>query len=90
MARTLSETDRGTWEQRGGRIRYDSKGRPVFILRKQIAGRRFEISTKRHTLAAALAEWEKFERFDVLGKYEGPDVVLDFDARGILVGIEIV
>lgn len=27
---------------------------------------------------------------DVLGKYDGPEVVLDFDARGVLVGIEIV
>jgi hypothetical protein len=27
---------------------------------------------------------------DVLGQYQGPDVVLDFDARGVLVGIEIV
>jgi hypothetical protein len=27
---------------------------------------------------------------DVLGKYEGPDVVLDFDAGGVLVGIEVV
>ncbi len=26
---------------------------------------------------------------DVLGKYDGPDVVLDFDTRGVLVGIEI-
>ena len=26
---------------------------------------------------------------DVLGKYEGPDVVLDFDETGILVGIEL-
>jgi hypothetical protein len=27
---------------------------------------------------------------DLLGKYDGPEVVLDFDARGTLVGIEIV
>jgi hypothetical protein len=26
---------------------------------------------------------------DVIGKYEGPDVVLDFDEGGVLVGIEI-
>lgn len=26
---------------------------------------------------------------DVLGKYAGPDVVLDFDEKGVLVGIEI-
>ena len=28
--------------------------------------------------------------FDLIGKYEGPDVVLDFDEEGVLVGIEIV
>ena len=27
---------------------------------------------------------------DVLGAYEGPDVNLDFDADGVLIGIEIV
>lgn len=26
---------------------------------------------------------------EVLGNYEGPDVVLDFDMRGVLVGIEV-
>jgi hypothetical protein len=26
---------------------------------------------------------------DLLGDYDGPDIVLDFDARGVLVGIEI-
>jgi integrase len=62
MARGINETDRSTWEQRGGRIRFDAKGRPVYVIRKQIAGRRFEVSTHRHTLAAALGEWEKFEK----------------------------
>jgi hypothetical protein len=26
---------------------------------------------------------------DIIGPYKGPDVVLDFDKRGVLVGIEI-
>lgn len=54
--------DRATWEARGGRVRFDAKGRPVYVIRKQIGGRRYEVSTRRHTLAAALGEWEKFER----------------------------
>jgi Chromate transporter len=54
----MSPQDRSAWEQRGGRTRFDAKGRPVFVIRKQIDGRRYEISTKRHTLA----EWERFER----------------------------
>ncbi len=28
--------------------------------------------------------------FDILGKYNGPDVVFDFDLDGVLVGIEVV
>ncbi len=28
--------------------------------------------------------------FDIIKDYEGPEVVLDFDERGVLVGIEIV
>ena len=26
---------------------------------------------------------------DLIGKYKGPDVVLDFDEAGVLVGIEL-
>ncbi len=28
--------------------------------------------------------------YDLLGTYEGPDVMLDFDQAGVLVGIEII
>lgn len=62
MARGIRPEDRSAWEGRGGRIRFDQKGRPVYIIRKQIAGRRYEVSTRRHTLAAALSEWERFEK----------------------------
>ncbi len=62
MSRGIGSVDRESWEQRGGRIRFDAKGRPVYVIRKQIGGRRYEVSTRRHTLVAALAEWEKFEK----------------------------
>ena len=62
MAHGISERDRGVWEQRGGRIRFDAKGRPVYVIRKQVRGRRYEVSTRKHTLAAALLEWERFEK----------------------------
>lgn len=26
---------------------------------------------------------------DIMGPYEGPDIVLDFDMRGVLVGVEV-
>jgi hypothetical protein len=62
MSRGVNARDRSTWEERGGRIRFDAKGRPVFYVRKQIGGRRYDVSTRRHTLAAALVEWERFEK----------------------------
>jgi hypothetical protein len=62
MAKGIRAEDRSAWEQRGGRIRTDAKGRPVYVIRKQIGGHRYEVSTRKHTLAAALAEWERFEK----------------------------
>jgi integrase len=62
MAKGIKREDREAWEQRGGRIRTDSKGRAVYIIRKQIDSRRYEVSTKRHTLDAALTEWTRFEK----------------------------
>jgi hypothetical protein len=83
MAHGLSDQDRSAWEQRGGRVRIDSKGRPVFIIRKQVDGRRYEVSTKKHSLAAALAEWDKFERNPDRYGADGPvylsnDLAADF------------
>jgi integrase len=62
MSRGVNARDRSSWEERGGRVRFDAKGRPVYVIRKQMNGRRFEVSTRKHTLAAALAEWERFEK----------------------------
>ncbi len=62
MARIVPKQDREAWEQRGGRVRTDAKGRPVYVIRKQIGNHRFEVSTRKHTLDAALSEWAKFEK----------------------------
>ena len=62
MAKGISKQDRAAWEQRGGRIRTDAKGRAVYVIRKQVNGRRFEVSTRCHTLDAALKEWDRFEK----------------------------
>jgi integrase len=74
-----------TWEARGHRVRFDAKGRPVFIIRRQIDGKRFEVSTRAHTLAAALAQEERFQRNPQAyrpGGHEGGDpVYLDKDIR---------
>jgi integrase len=80
VAKGIPKQDREAWEQRGGYVRTDAKGRAVFVIRKQIGGRRYEWSTRRHTLGAALAEWEKFERDP--GRYlaagKAP-IILDLD-----------
>ncbi|WP_438039228.1 DUF2283 domain-containing protein [Sorangium sp. So ce128] len=40
---------------------------------------------------ASPCEMSKSARLrDLIGDYDGPDVVLDFDLRGVLVGIEII
>lgn len=33
---------------------------------------------------------KSFRLFDVMGKYNGPDIVFDFDQEGVLVGMEII
>jgi integrase len=72
MSRGVKGEDRNEWERRGGRVRIDAKGRPVYVIRRQIGGRRFEVSTRRHSLSAALAELERFER-DPEGYHPGGD-----------------
>ena len=42
--------DRSAWEGRGGKIRHDSKGRPVFVIRKQLGGRRCRATLAEHVL----------------------------------------
>jgi integrase len=61
MARGARD-DRAEWERRGGRARTDSKGRTVYVIRKQVNGRRYEVSTRKHTLSAAFIELERFEK----------------------------
>ena len=78
MATGTLERERATWEERGGRVRIDAKGRPVFIIRRQIDGKRYEVSTRAHTLAAALAQEERFQRNPEAyrpGGHEGGDPV---------------
>jgi integrase len=48
-----------TWE--GGYVLTDSKGRPCYYIRRQIDGKRHEVSTRAHTLKAALAHLQRFE-----------------------------
>ena len=49
----------GTWF--GGRIWCDDRGRNVYVIRKQVNGKRYEISTRSHTERAALEQLKRFE-----------------------------
>lgn len=61
---------------------------------------KLELSDDRHEIAyLKLPTYPKKEQlkvsksirlFDLMGKYEGPDVVFDFDPDGVLVGIEVI
>ena len=56
----MATTETGkAWE--GGRIRRDNKGRPVFIIQRQVNGKRYYKSTRCHTRGAALKHLERFE-----------------------------
>jgi len=48
-----------TWD--GGTIRYDRRGRPVFVIERMVAGERFHVSTRTHSPRAALEQLKRFE-----------------------------
>ena len=50
---------RGRWE--GGRVWEDEQGRITYIIRRQVGGKRYEVSTRCSKLAAALKQLERFE-----------------------------
>lgn len=81
MARGVSQRDRSEWESRGGRIRFDARGRAVYVIRRQVNGRRYEVSTRCHSLGAALRQMERFEAepeaYNPRGAERGPPVYLD-------------
>ena len=49
----------GTWP--GGYVRTDKSGRETFYIEREVDGERFEISTRTHSLRAAMAHLEAFE-----------------------------
>jgi integrase len=49
----------GRWE--GGRIWRDDRGRPIYVIRKQVNGKRYEVSTRSHTERGALEQLKRFE-----------------------------
>ena len=47
------------WE--GGRVWRDDRGRPIYVIRKQVKGKRYEVSTRAHTERAAMEQLKRFE-----------------------------
>jgi hypothetical protein len=70
-----------TWD--GGRIRKDSRGRDVYVIRQQINGKRYEVSTRAHSARAALEQLKRFqadpEAYDPRGNYDAAPIYLDED-----------
>jgi integrase len=48
-----------TWP--GGYVHRDARGRPTYVIRRRIGGRRLVVSTRRRTLQAAMLELARFE-----------------------------
>lgn len=48
-----------TWP--GGYVHRDAHGRPTYVIRRRIGGRRLTVSTRRRTLQAAMLELARFE-----------------------------
>lgn len=48
-----------TWP--GGYVHRDAHGRPTYVIRRRIGGRRITVSTRRRTLQAAMLELQRFE-----------------------------
>lgn len=70
---------RRAWE--GGYVHKDSRGRDVYVIRRQVSGTRYEVSTRCHKARAALEQLARFEadpaRYDPRGTPSKNPIVLD-------------
>lgn len=74
-------TPKSEWEQAGGLIRRDRRGRPVYVIRQQVNGKRYVRSTRAHTERAAFAHLKRFqadpEGYDPRGDVRPESIFLD-------------
>jgi hypothetical protein len=72
-------SDRRQWE--GGYVYKDGKGRDVYVIRRAVAGTRYEVSTRAHSARAALQHLARFEAdpgaYSPTGTVAGEPVYLD-------------
>ena len=70
---------RRAWE--GGYVHKDSRGRDVYVIRRQVGGTRYEVSTRCHKARAALEQLARFEadpeRYDPRGAPSKEPIALD-------------
>src|SRR5262245_50205433 len=80
MRRSTARRKR-TWD--GGYIIRDSRGRDTFYIRKQIDGRRYDVSTRARSIRAAMEQLRRFEEnpeaFSAAGTPRKESVHLDED-----------
>lgn len=48
-----------TWDC--GYVRVDAKGRKVYVIRRMLNGKTYKVSTRAHTLRAAMEQLKRFE-----------------------------
>src|SRR5215472_129321 len=70
-----------TWDEGCGFIRTDAKGRDVYVIRKQIEGKRYKVSTRAHSAKAAFEQLRRFEadpeHYQPRGDTRGKAIYLD-------------
>ena len=75
----MQEQTSGTWE--GGYWRLDGRGRRVYVIRRQVAGKRYEVSTRARNEPAAVAQLRRFEAdpegYDPRGRVRPNPIYLD-------------
>lgn len=78
-----SNGNRNCWGEKweGGRLWFDADGKPVYVIRKQVNGKRYEVSTRSHSHRAALIQLDRFdadpEHFDPRGAPAEEPIYLD-------------
>jgi integrase len=69
----------GTWD--GGYIHKDARGRDVYVIRQQVGGKRYEVSTRAFSVRAALDQLKRFqanpEGYDPRGDVRADPIYID-------------
>lgn len=60
----------------GGYVHKQKNGRPLFIIEREVRGHRFHVSTRTHTLRAAMKQLERFEADPSTYRPEGDEAEL--------------